>query len=54
MRMTEIHASRTQSVDDNTEDSGAGPFIFDLLVLKKPPAISSKRKSSICKQLMEE
>lgn len=54
MRMTAIHASRTQSVNDNTENSGAGPFIFCLLVLKKPPASSSKRKSSICKQFMEE
>lgn len=52
--MTAIHASRTQSVNDNTEDSGAGPFIFYLSVLKKPPAISSKRKSSICKQCIEE
>lgn len=51
MRMTAIHASRTQSVNDNTEDSGAGLFIFYLLVLEKPPAISSKR---ICKQFIEE
>lgn len=54
MRMTAIHTSRTQGVNDNTEDSGAGPFIFYLSVLKRPPAISSKRKSSICKQFIEE